>query len=53
MASVLEVTIDSLLQDTFLWLSREDLKGDTERSGIGNKNIMQQKYYKQKQIANA
>jgi hypothetical protein len=26
-------------EDKFLWLSKEDLKGDTERSGIGNKNI--------------
>ena len=36
-------------EDTFLWLSRENLKGETERSGTGTKNIMQQKYYKQKQ----
>ena len=40
-------------EDTFLWLSMGDLKEETERSCIGNKNIMQQKHYKQKQTANA
>ena len=48
-------------EDTFLWLSRGDLKGQTEsennsstRSGITNHiNITQQKYYKQKQVSNA
>jgi hypothetical protein len=40
-------------EDAFLWLSRGDLKEDTETSGTGNKNIMRQNYYKQKQLANA
>ena len=47
-------------EDMFLWLSRGDLKGETESKGITTKEQALQKklscnknIYKQKQIANA
>ena len=45
--------------DTFLWLSKGDLKAETESEIVQHKtkrykrNTMQQKYWAQKQIANA
>jgi hypothetical protein len=43
-------------EDTFLWLSKGDLKAETERQHKTKhykQNTMQQKYYKQKKVANA
>jgi len=38
---------------TLLWLSRGDLKEEPESEILAAHDIMQQKYYKEKQIANA
>jgi hypothetical protein len=37
---------------TLLWLSRGDLKGEPESEIVAAHDIMQQKYCKEKQIAN-
>jgi hypothetical protein len=47
MPSILEVWTDSLLggEDTFIWLSRGDLKGETESETIAAQNwALQNKY---------
>jgi hypothetical protein len=59
MGSTLELWIIIRGEDAFLWLLMGDLKAVTESEVIAaqdlhyKQNIVQQRYYKQKQIANA